>query len=121
MAQIVPGGANSNARVGSSIAVRRACGADLFDMDGNRFVDYILGFGSVLLGHAHPVVTEAVAKAIERGTSFAFSHELELLVAERIVSMCPSVEMVRLCNSGSDAALTAYHIACAATGRRLIV
>jgi glutamate-1-semialdehyde 2,1-aminomutase len=115
MTQIVPGGASSNARVGSPIAINRGMGAELIDLDGNRYIDYILGFGPILLGHAHNGVTKAVYEAMIRGTTFAFSQDLELSVAEQIVSLCPSIDMVRLCNSGSDAAITAYRVACAHT------
>jgi glutamate-1-semialdehyde 2,1-aminomutase len=116
LSKYVPGGASSNARCGSTIAVERGEGGRLYDVDGNVYWDYILGFGTVLLGHAHPAVTSAVSDALRRGTSFAFSHELEYRVAERIVRHCPSVDRIRLCNSGTDAATTAYRIACAWTG-----
>ncbi len=121
MARLVPGGASSNARVGSPIAVARGEGAELVDLDGNRYIDYILGFGPILLGHANEEVTMSVTEAMSRGTTFAFSHGLELEVAELIVSLCPSIEMVRLCNSGSDAAGTAYRIACAHTHASMAV
>ena len=118
---VVPGGASANARCGSPIAIACGEGAELIDLDGNRYVDYILGFGPILLGHGHPEVAEAVAKAMRRGTTFAFSHELEYAVAERIVRMCPSVEMVRLCNSGTDAATTCYRIAAARTSSNGVI
>jgi glutamate-1-semialdehyde 2,1-aminomutase len=116
LSRLVPGGANSNARCGSGLAIARAEGARLIDLDGNQYIDYVLGFGPIILGHADSVVHEAVCGALRRGTTYAFSHELELELAERIVTLCPSVEAVRLCNSGSDAADTAYRLACAHTG-----
>lgn len=117
MKKIIPGGASSNARCGSQIAVAKGAGAELIDLDGRRYIDYVLGFGPVLLGHGNERVAEAVYKAMKNGTTFALSHELEYEVAEKIISVCPSIEMIRFCNSGTDAAITAYRIACAKTGR----
>jgi glutamate-1-semialdehyde 2,1-aminomutase len=121
MSELVPGGASSNARCGSPIAIARGEGAELIDLDGNRYIDYVLGFGPVLLGHGHPPVTEAVARAVRDGTTFAFSQELEYAVAQGITRLYPSVEMVRLCNSGTDAATTCYRIAAAHTGAHKLV
>jgi glutamate-1-semialdehyde 2,1-aminomutase len=121
MAQIVPGSASSNVRSRNTIAVSHGLGGELIDLDGNHYVDYILGFGPILLGHGHPFVTESVAHAISRGTTFAFTTESEFRVCEQIVSISPSVEMVRLCNSGTDAGTTAYRIACTYTGASIAV
>ena len=121
MSQIVPGGASSNARCGIPIAAVKGRGSELIDMDGNRYIDYILGFGPILLGHAHPKVAQAVSDAVQSGTTFAMSNELELRAAQKIVALCPSVEMVRFCNSGTDAAVTAYRIACSYTGKSMVI
>lgn len=121
MAQIVPGSASSNVRTRNTIAVSRGIGGELIDLDGNRYIDYILGFGPILLGHGHPAVTESVVQAISNGTTFAFTTESEFRVCEQIVSLCPSVDMVRLCNSGTDAGTTAYRIACVYTGASIAV
>ena len=120
-AQIVPGGASSNVRTRNTIAVSQGIGAELIDLDGNRYIDYILGFGPILLGHGHSFVTESVAQAIGGGTTFAFTTESEFRVCKQIVSISPSVEMVRLCNSGTDASITAYRIACMYTGASIAV
>ncbi len=121
MAHFVPGSASSNVRSRNTIAVSHGKGGELFDLDGNRYIDYILGFGPSLLGHGHPFVTESVAQAISCGTTFAFTTESEFRVCEQIVSISPSVEMVRLCNSGTDAGITAYRIACMHTGASIAV
>jgi len=121
LSSLVPGGASSNARCGSAIAVLSGDGAELKDLDGNSYIDYILGFGPVLLGHGHPLVAQAVSDAMRRGTTFAFSHEMEQVVAEDIIRLCPSVDMVRLCNSGTDAATTCYRVAAAHTGASGVV
>lgn len=121
LGKVMPGAASSNARCGWGLVMARGDGAYIYDVDGNRYIDYILGFGPVLLGHAHPAVNEAVCRSLEKGTTFAFTNDMELLLAEKIVACCPSVEMVRFCNSGSDAATTACRIACATTGRSKVI
>ena len=102
--QVLPFGVSSNFRYwgeGENIGVARAEGAYFWDFDGNRYIDYRLGFGPVILGHGHPVVVERVAEAIKHGTVFALTTELEVKVAERIVGMCPGVDKVRYANSGT--------------------
>jgi glutamate-1-semialdehyde 2,1-aminomutase len=121
MKRLVPGGASSNARCGNTIAVSKGYGAEIVDLDGNHYIDYILGFGPILLGHGNQQVAETVYHAIKNGTTFAFSHELEYKVAEKIISLYPSIEMIRFCNSGTDAATTAYRIAKTKTGRSGII
>ncbi|KOR29296.1 hypothetical protein TI05_15390, partial [Achromatium sp. WMS3] len=116
ISKIVPGGANSNVRTRNSIAVSGGEGALLFDLDGNRYIDYILGFGSVILGHGNETVNQFVYQSIKKGASFAFTTESEYRVCKKIVEVSPSVEMVRLCNSGSEAAITAFRIAKTVTG-----
>ncbi len=122
--RVMPQGVSSNFRVwgeGEDIGVARAEGAYFWDFDDNRYIDYRLGFGPVILGHGHPAVAGRVAEAIKTGTVFAFTHELEVKVAERIVKMCPGVDMVRYANSGAEATMHALRIARSHTGREKII
>jgi glutamate-1-semialdehyde 2,1-aminomutase len=122
--KVMPFGVSSNFRYwgeGQDIGVARAEGAHFWDFDGNRYIDYRMGFGPVILGHAHPAVAERVAEAIKSGTVFAFTHELEVKVAERIVQMCPGVDKVRYANSGAEATMHALRIARSHTGREKII
>lgn len=118
------GGVNSNIRLterpGPFVATRGR-GAEVQDADGRWFIDYVLGMGAVILGHADPRVTEAVVAAVRDGLVFAAQHPLETEVAERISAALPSVEMIRCTSSGSEAAHAALRIARAATKRSLIV
>jgi len=120
--RVMPGGVNSPVRAfkgvgGTPRFVRSASGAYLEDVDGNRLLDYVGSWGVMLLGHAHPVVSEALADAVGRGTSFGTPTEGEVELAETIVSMVPGVEMLRLVNSGTEATMSAVRLARAATGR----
>lgn len=122
--QVMPLGVSSNFRYwggGEDIGVARAEGAHIWDFDGNRYIDYRLGFGPIILGHGYPAVVQRVAEAIKGGTIFAFTHELEVKVAERIVHMCPGVDMVRFANSGAEATMHALRIARSHTGREKII
>lgn len=122
--KVLPFGVSSNFRYwgeGENIGVARAEGAYIWDFDGNRYIDYRMGFGPVILGHGHPVVVQRVAEAIEIGTVFALTHELEVKVAERIVEMCPGVDKVRFANSGGEATMHALRIARSHTGREKII
>ena len=123
---LIPGGVNSPVRSfravgGEPFFVDRGEGAYLYDTEGRRYVDYVLSWGALILGHAHPVVTEAVERQVGRGTSYGAPTEAEVELAKRIVGMVPSVEMVRLVNSGTEATMTALRLARAATGRALIL
>jgi glutamate-1-semialdehyde 2,1-aminomutase len=120
---LMPWGVSSNFRYWGedTPVIARAKGAYIYDVDGNRFIDYRLAFGPIILGHADPRVNRCVAQAIENGTLFAHTHLLELEVAERIIRMCPGVEMVRYANSGTEATLHALRIARAYTNREKIV
>ena len=123
---LIPGGVNSPVRSFRSVGgdpffVARAEGAYLYDTEGRRYTDYVLSWGPLILGHAHPVVTEAVERQVGRGTSYGAPTEAEVELAERIVGMVPSVEMVRLVNSGTEATMTALRLARAATGRVLVL
>ncbi|MCS6906944.1 MAG: guanitoxin biosynthesis PLP-dependent transaminase GntE [Anaerolineales bacterium] len=122
-AQVLPYGVNSNFRYWGdqdTLVVQRARGAYLWDMDGKRYIDYRLGFGPVILGHAEERVNRAVAEAIKDGILFAWTTPGEVELAERIVRLT-GVEMVRLANSGTEATMQALRIARAYTGREKYV
>jgi glutamate-1-semialdehyde 2,1-aminomutase len=106
---------------GDPVFVRQAHGAVLETTDGERLIDYVLSWGPLLLGHDHPAVRGAIEGALRRGTSYGFSHPAEVELAELICEMVPSVEMVRLVNSSTEATMAAVRLARAATGRDLIV
>jgi glutamate-1-semialdehyde 2,1-aminomutase len=101
--------------------IARGEGAHLWDEDGNRYVDYVLSWGPLILGHAHPAVVEALAAAAARGTSYGAPTALETELAELVVEMVPGVEMVRFVNSGTEATMSALRLARAYTGRRKII
>jgi glutamate-1-semialdehyde 2,1-aminomutase len=124
--QLMPGGVNSPARAfgavgGEPIVVDRGEGAYLFDADGNRYVDYVGSWGPLILGHAHPAVVAALERAARRGTSFGAPTEGENELASLIVEALPSVEKVRLVNSGTEATMSAIRLARGYTGRDVIV
>jgi glutamate-1-semialdehyde 2,1-aminomutase len=122
--QVLPFGVSSNFRYwgkGENIGIARAKGTYIWDFDDNRYIDYRLGYGPVILGHGHAAVVERVAEAIRHGTVFALSHELEAKVAEQIVHMCPGVDKVRYANSGSEATMHALRIARSHTGREKVI
>jgi len=124
--QVIPGGVNSPARAfgavgGEPLFIARGEGAYLYDIDGNRLIDYVGSWGPMILGHAHPEVVAAVESALRRGTSFGAPTEAETELAEMVVEAFPSIERVRLVNSGTEAAMSAIRLARAYTGRDLIV
>jgi glutamate-1-semialdehyde 2,1-aminomutase len=124
--RVIPGGVNSPVRAfkavgGDPIFVRQAHGAMLETTGGEQLIDYVLSWGPLLLGHDHPAVRRAIQEALARGTSYGFSHPAEAELAELVVEMVPSVEMVRLVNSGTEATMAAVRLARAATGRDLIL
>ncbi|MGY1602822.1 glutamate-1-semialdehyde 2,1-aminomutase [Geodermatophilus sp. SYSU D00815] len=124
--QVIPGGVNSPVRAfravgGTPRFMASASGAYLTDADGRRYVDLVSSWGPMLLGHAHPAVVEAVAAAARRGLSFGAPTEAELELAEEILARMPSVQRVRLVNSGTEAVLSAIRLARGATGRPLVV
>ncbi|MCH2114363.1 MAG: glutamate-1-semialdehyde 2,1-aminomutase [Pirellulales bacterium] len=123
---LMPGGVNSPARAfgavgGTPIFVERADGAYMFDVDGNRYVDYIGSWGPLILGHRHPAVVTALQQALGRGMSFGAPTEAENELAARIVAAIASVEKVRLVNSGTEATMSAVRLARGFTGRDVIV
>ena len=124
--RLIPGGVNSPARAfhgvgGEPVFMSRAAGQFLFDIDGNRYLDYIGSWGPMILGHAHPMVIEAIKKAAEKGTSFGAPTENESRLAELIIQAVPSIERVRLVSSGTEATMSAIRVARGATGRAKIV
>jgi glutamate-1-semialdehyde 2,1-aminomutase len=123
---LIPGGVNSPARAfggvgGEPLFFEQGEGAYLVDLDGNRYLDYIGSWGPMILGHCHPQVVAALEQAIGRGTSFGAPTEAESELAELIVDAVPSVEKVRLVNSGTEATMSAIRLARGFTGRDLIV
>jgi glutamate-1-semialdehyde 2,1-aminomutase len=123
---LMPGGVNSPARAfggvgGEPIFIERGQGAYLFDVDGNRYIDYVGSWGPLILGHNHPRVREAIERALARGTSFGAPTEAESELAELIVEAVGSVEKVRLVNSGTEAAMSALRLARGFTGRDVVV
>jgi glutamate-1-semialdehyde 2,1-aminomutase len=123
---ILPGGVSSPVRAfrgvgGEPVFIRSAQGAWLESMDGKRYLDYIGGYGPHILGHGHPAVVEAVSRALARGTAFGAPTVEEVDLGELIASALPSVEMVRLVNSGTEATMSALRLARAATGRSKMV
>ncbi|HRX82593.1 MAG TPA: glutamate-1-semialdehyde 2,1-aminomutase [Pirellulaceae bacterium] len=124
--QLMPGGVNSPARAfgavgGEPVIMQRGAGAYLYDVDGNKYIDYIGSWGPMILGHAHPKVTEAINAAVRQGTSFGAPTEAENTLAELIIEAVPSVEKVRLVNSGTEATMSAIRLARGYTGRDVIV
>jgi glutamate-1-semialdehyde 2,1-aminomutase len=120
--QVIAGGVSSDARrADQPLFVDHARGAELWDVDGNRYVDYVLGQGPNLLGHASPLVAEAVSVQVRRGVAYAAQHELEAVVAERLCAMVPSAELVRFNSVGSEAVHGAIRLARGHTGRPKIV
>jgi glutamate-1-semialdehyde 2,1-aminomutase len=124
--QLMPGGVNSPARAfgavgGEPIVMDRADGAYLYDVDGNRYIDYIGSWGPMILGHRHPQVVAAVHAAVDRGMSFGAPTAAENELAELIVAAVPSIERVRLVNSGTEATMSAIRLARGYTGREVIV
>ncbi len=124
--QLIPGGVNSPARAfgavgGEPIFFDRAQGAYLYDLDGNRYIDYIGSWGPMILGHGHPEVVEALRAAIGKGTSFGAPTEAESDLAALVVEAMPAVQKVRFVNSGTEATMSAIRLARGFTGREMIV
>ncbi len=124
--RVIPGGVNSPVRAfravgGTPRFVERAHGAYFWDANDQRYIDYIGSWGPMILGHGHPAVLEAVRKAAEQGFSFGAPTEREIELAEEILSLVPSMEMVRLVSSGTEAGMSAIRLARGATGRDTII
>ena len=124
--QLMPGGVNSPVRAfrgvgGNPIFIDRANGPYLFDVDGNRYLDYVQSWGPMILGHGYPSVLEAVTRSNMRGFSFGAPTEAESILAKLVIESVPSIEMVRFVNSGTEATMSALRLARAFTGRSKII
>ncbi|MEZ6065359.1 MAG: glutamate-1-semialdehyde 2,1-aminomutase [Planctomycetaceae bacterium] len=123
---VIPGGVNSPARAfggvgGTPRFIDRGAGAYLFDIDGNRLIDFVGSWGPHILGHQHPAVTDAITAALRKGTSFGAPTEAETELAKLVIAAVPSIEMVRMVNSGTEATMSAIRLARGHTGRNKIV
>ena len=124
--KVTPGGVNSPVRAfksvgGTPVFIARSEGPYLFDVDGNRLIDYVGSWGPMILGHNSPVVADAIVQAVERGTSYGAPTELEVLFAEELCATLPGVEMIRFVSSGTEATMSAVRLARGFTGREFIV
>ena len=123
---LLPGGVDSPARAfravgGQPLFIDRGEGAYMIDVDGNRFIDYVLSFGPQIIGHAHPKVVVALNEVIAKSTSFGAPSPLEVDLAELVMEFMPNIEMVRFVNSGTEATMSALRLARAFTGRSKII
>src|SRR5438477_11681851 len=124
--EYIPGGVNSPVRAfrgvgGEPFFVNRAKGSRVWDVDGNEYIDYVCTWGPAILGHAHPAIVRAIQEAAENGTSFGIPNPLEVTMARLICSAVPSVEKVRMCNSGTEATMSAIRLARGFTKRDKII
>ena len=124
--RVIPGGVNSPVRAFRSVGgtprfIQRGRGAYLWDADDNSYVDYVLSWGPLILGHAHPAVVAALHSALDNGTSYGAPTALETELAELVIDLVPSIEMIRFVNSGTEATMSALRLARAATGRDKII
>jgi len=114
--KFIPGGVNSPVRAfravgGQPLFVHQAKGAHLWDVDGNEYIDYVCTWGPAILGHAHPKIISAIKAAADHGTSFGIPHPQEVTMAKLICSLVPSVQKVRMTNSGTEACMSAIRLA----------
>lgn len=122
----LPGGVNSPVRAfkgvgGTPIFIEKAKGAYLYDADGHSYIDYINSWGPMILGHAHPKVTEAIIAQVEKGTSYGTPTELETEIAKLVIESVPGIEMIRFVNSGTEACMSAIRLARGFTNRDKII
>jgi len=123
---VIPGGVNSPVRACKSVGadpvfIQRADGSMVYDADGNRYIDYVGSWGPMILGHRHPQVIESIQSVLSRGTSFGAPTDLEIELAELVIESVPTVELVRMVNSGTEATMSAIRLARGATGRDTII
>jgi glutamate-1-semialdehyde 2,1-aminomutase len=123
---VLPGGVSSPVRAfravgGTPLVIARGEGSEVVDADGRRYLDFVMSWGPLILGHAHPEVVEAIRDAAGRGTSFGAPSEPEIELAETVISLYPGVEQVRFVSSGTEAAMSALRLARGVTGRDLVV
>jgi len=114
--KFIPGGVNSPVRAfksvgGAPVFIDHAEGSRIYDVEGRAYIDYIGSWGPMIVGHSHPRVVEALKKALDKGTSFGAPTELETELAQRVIEAVPSVEMVRMVNSGTEATMSAIRVA----------
>jgi glutamate-1-semialdehyde 2,1-aminomutase len=124
--RLIPGGVNSPVRAGKSVGIdppfiEKAEGCFLWDVDGKQYIDYVCSWGPMILGHGHPAVLAAIEERLKKGTSYGAPTELEVEMAETIIEMVPSIEMVRMVNSGTEATMSAIRLARGYTGRDKII
>ena len=124
--RVIPGGVNSPVRAFGSVGgvprfITSASGACLGDVDGNRYVDYVASWGAIIVGHAHPMVVDAIRTAAGRGSTYGAPTEAEIELAEKMVEWVPSLDVVRLVSSGTEAVMSALRLARAATGREKLI
>lgn len=124
--QLIPGGVNSPVRAfravgGNPVFIERARGSRIYDVDGNAYIDYVLSWGPLIVGHAHPKVVDALKKAVEKGTSYGAPTALEIDLAQRVLKAFPSMDKVRMVNSGTEATMSAIRAARGFTGRDKII
>lgn len=122
----IPGGVNSPVRAfgsvgGDPVFIRRGSGSRVYDVDGREYVDYVCSWGPLILGHSHPEVVESIRNTCGDGTSFGAPTEMEVSLARLVVESVPSIEMVRMVNSGTEATMSAVRLARGCTGREIIV
>jgi len=119
----IPGGVNSPVRSGKAVGfdplfIKYAEGCRITDEDGNVYIDYVGSWGPLILGHSHPQIVAALKQAAQRGVSYGIPTRVELEMAKKVVEMVPSIEMVRMVNSGTEAAMSAIRLARGYTGRK---
>ncbi|HJM82206.1 MAG TPA: glutamate-1-semialdehyde 2,1-aminomutase [Nitrospinota bacterium] len=123
---IIPGGVNSPVRAFQSVEcsplfIDKEKGAKIYDLTGRGYIDYVGSWGPMIIGHAHPVIIDALSKALSKGTSYGAPTNLEIEMAELIIEAVPSIEMVRMVNSGTEATMSAIRVARGYTGRDMII
>ena len=124
--KVMPGGVNSpvrafNAVGGDPLFIKRAKGSRIIDVDNNEFIDYVASWGPLIFGHAHPEIVNAIARQAELGSSYGASTELEIQLAEKVVQAVPSIELVRMVSSGTEAVMSALRLARGITRRDKIL
>lgn len=124
--KVIPGGVNSPVRAFKAVGgdppfIARAKGSKIYDVDGNGYIDYVLSWGPMIAGHSHPSVVKALKSAIEKGTSFGAPTPLEVELAQRVIAVYPSIEKIRMVNSGTEATMSAIRVARGYTGRDKII
>ncbi|MEE9524233.1 MAG: glutamate-1-semialdehyde 2,1-aminomutase, partial [Thermodesulfovibrionales bacterium] len=124
--EMIPGGVNSPVRAfkavgGKPLFIKEARGSKLYDVDGNSYIDYVLSWGPLVLGHAYPSVVKALKKAVDKGTSYGAPTEAEVILARMVLDLYPSMDMVRMVNSGTEATMSAIRVARGFTGKDKII